>query len=120
MPPPTSASPSYSATTCPGATRGCGATNRTTSPSRRPRAVAPSDEADVHALGLRGRAQTEARGVRAHAGLLQLAHGQEHARQLALTEHVQDVGLVLRGVDAAEQAHWSPPLPRDARVMTGG
>src|SRR5262249_4997980 len=51
-------------------------------------AVAPGDEADVHALGLRRRAQAKARGVLAHLGLRELAHREQGSGELGLAEHV--------------------------------
>ena len=83
--------------------------------------TAASDEADVHALRLGGRPQPETRRVVAHLRLRELADRQQSPVELGLAEHVEDVRLVLGGVEAS--AHLPAAtvvVTTDACVMAGG
>ena len=81
--------------------------------------VAAGDEADVGAVGLVGHGEVVALGDGADLVLAQLADREAGHREGALAEGVEEVGLVLVGVEAAVQGGAAVDI-RDARVVAGG
>src|SRR5207244_11011449 len=81
-------------------------------------AVVAGREADVHALGfVRGR-EGEARPDRPRRGLVaHLADRELDPRELALAEHVERVGLVLRSIARAKQMPTAIVTYRGPGVM---
>ena len=81
--------------------------------------VAAGDEADLLALGLVGRRQTEPARDVADLRLGQLAEREPRVIELVLAQAVQEVGLVLVGVACAQQPR--PPVRTDVapRVVAG-
>ena len=77
------------------------------------------DEADVLAVGFAGRPEAQRRGTGPHLRLGERADRQQDAGQGFLTEHVDDVGLILGPVSAASDAAAAVRQGRDAGVMTG-
>ena len=55
------------------------------------------------------------RAMRAHLALVQVADGEERARELRLVQAVQEVALVLAGIDALEQPKRAVALLARAR-----
>src|SRR5438093_210633 len=93
-----------------------GPDHRTVGPLDRPRherlgcaladelAVIPGGEADVHALGLRRGRKSEASRDRPRLGfVVELTDRELDPRELALAEHVERIGLVLRRIPRAEK-----------------
>ena len=78
------------------------------------------DEADVHALRLGGGPQPEARRVVAHLSLRELADREQRPVELGLPEHVEDVRLVLGGIEPAAQLPAAGVVTADPSVVAGG
>ena len=75
-----------------------------------------ADEADPRRVALVGDRQSAAAGEGPDLALLQAADREIAVRQLRRVERVQEVTLVLAGIQSAQQARPPP----DARVMPGG
>src|SRR5450759_911851 len=83
--------------------------------------VVVGDETDLLAVALVGHGQALGPRQLTHLGLAQVAKREHRVRQLRLREGEQEVGLVLRGVNATQQA----PAPGrlvlvHTRVVPGG
>src|SRR5262249_2174491 len=81
--------------------------------------IATRDEADVHALRLRCRAEPERGGARPHLGLRELTDREPEPSQLVLREAHEHVRLVLRRVGRPYEAHSAVVIGAQSGVVTG-
>jgi hypothetical protein len=78
-----------------------------------------ADEADAGGVALGVVRQARFAREPAHIGLEQVAQGKHRARELRLREPVEEIALVLAGVEALQQDE-APIALFDARVVAGG
>ena len=78
-----------------------------------------ADEADAGGVALGVVRQARLARDAPHLGLVQVAHGKERARELRLVQAMQEIALVLAGIDALQQ-HEAAVALLDARVVAGG
>src|SRR6266508_912163 len=72
-------------------------------PSQERAVVGAGDEAHFLGVGLAGHGEAEAHGVRPRLRFFLSTHREEAPGELVLAEHVEEIGLVLRSVNAATE-----------------
>src|SRR6266542_788318 len=89
-------------------------------PSQERAVVVAGDEAHFLGVGLAGHGEAEAHGVRPRLRFFLSTHWEEAPGELVLAEHVEEIGLVLRSVNAATEMPSALPVPPRPHVMARG